>query len=360
MVGAVAGYVGMLSTRRWSQGTSVVLWLRKFGVSDSERSIFTLTLGSCCAGFAVPVTLQDSSLQYSYQEAAARSLWTLPLAIVFSIAAVLFLALPSLLIVETASFLPYFIVLTTAALLAFVPVARWLWERGGAFALIDPQAIERFLLQIKSGKPRTGGIGGIAVLTVEDAKWSEAVEIALRHTDVLVVDVSRLTPHLVWELTQAKQHLVPRQIVLAYGVDPDEPDRVPDETQNTLASVLGSDTVAGCSWFVYTKRLPRWQLLRWRENKSRTLHLAALIAYALCHADSGVTFRNVQDELNSEARSNQIVNLGSLGLGFPMLAWWLMTASPPYTLIALGLAGLLGVSLWASGPIVRRMRKRLG
>src|SRR5687767_4035004 len=79
-VGAVGGSVALHSLNRRSQGTAIVLWLRPFGASDAERSVFHIHLGGCCAGMAVPVTIQDSSLQYSYQEATMRSHRTLPLA----------------------------------------------------------------------------------------------------------------------------------------------------------------------------------------------------------------------------------------------------------------------------------------
>ena len=355
-----AGYVTMVSVRRWSQGAAVVLWLRKFGATDSERSVFTTWLGVCCSGIAIPVTIQDSSLRYSYHEATARSFRSFPLLMLAFCAINLILIGMLFAIVEDPTDFRYTIPLVVCEMLVFVPLARWLWERGGAVALAEPPAVERFFMQIKSGRPATGGLAGIAVVKVEHSKWTEAIEVALRYTDIVVADVTRLSPYILWELSRATQRLVPRQFVFAYGVNPDDRESVPEELQNTLASVLGRDTVAECSWFIYTKRRARWQLLEMRENGARTLQLAAVIAFALCRADADLTFKDIQDELNSEVVSNQVLRFGSLGLSVLMVVWFLIKTADPYTLSALALASLVGLLSWASGAIFQRVRPRIG
>ena len=320
-LGAVVGAVAMLSMYRRSQGTAIVLWLRRFGASDAERSVVHVHLGGCCAGMAVPVTIQDSSLQYSYQEASLRSLRGMPLALGQIVALNLLLALLLVPFIDDISSFRYFWVAMILEALLVALLHRRLFRRSGAFALMEPEAVGRFLREIKTGKPRTAGGGGIAVIKVEDAKWPAAIEVALRHTDVLVADVSRLSPNITWELARARERLDARQFVFAYGVDPGEAESVPDDVTNALVSVLGEDTVAGCSWFLYTKRRARRQFLQWRENKLRTLTLMALIAFVLCRSDSAATLTDIQEDLNGEVVFNQLLMVAVLGF-FGLTLWF--------------------------------------
>lgn len=116
-----------------------------------------------------------------------------------------------------------------ALLAAAVPIIYVLVTRQrralGVFRLDKRDSVEElrdFLRRIKSGRSRTAG--GVAVFRIASPQWRNIVTTALRHADVVIIDVSILSEHLLWELEQANACLRGRQLILSCGIAPDGPD----------------------------------------------------------------------------------------------------------------------------------------
>jgi hypothetical protein len=278
---------GLFLSRR-SQGNAVVLWLRKFHVREPYPFPFHVYLSRACAGFAVPVTIQDSALPGSGEQAAARLLLRMPLELVKMVGgfAIVLAPLAYMLSLYEVSFRPgvntLVAVLVVSAPVIFVVVRRQ-WRTLGVFPLdgVGSAAnVQDFLVRIKTGRPKTAA-GGLAVFRVADDQWRDVVTTALQHTDVLIVDVTTLTDHLLWELQQSTSCLAAKQLVVVYGLAGGVSADLPCELRNKLVDVLGRDRLEAGSRVYYPKYARPWTLATIRQNRQIFFDLQTNVIEAL-------------------------------------------------------------------------------
>jgi hypothetical protein len=277
---------GLFLNRR-SQGNAVVLWLRKFHVKGPYPFPFHIYLSRACTGFAVPVTIQDSALPGSGEQAAARLLLRMPVelvkmaggvAIVFAPLAYVF-SLYDVSILSPVNTL--IVVLVVSAPVMFFVVRRQM-RTLGVFRLdgVGSAKVQDFLVRIKTRRPKTAA-GGLAVFRVADDQWRDVVTTALQHTDVLIVDVTILTDHLLWELQQSASCLAAKQLILVYGIAGGVSADLPGELQDKLVEVLGRDTLEGSSRVYYPKYARPWALATIRQNRQIFFDLQTNVISAL-------------------------------------------------------------------------------
>ena len=150
---------------RPGQGRAVVLWLRKFDITEPKRFPFEVYLATACAGFAVPVTIRDSALPWSAQQAATRMWLRFPLEMVKFVAILMLVMIPFGLVLSSfPSTDRYFAFLSVPpavfVLVIFIRYMRRQRKARGVFPLDkrdSVDALREFLHSVKSGRSPTAG-----------------------------------------------------------------------------------------------------------------------------------------------------------------------------------------------------------
>ena len=273
----------------------MVLWLRKFDITEPKRFPFEVYLATACAGFAVPVTIRDSALPWSAQQAAARLSLRFPLEMVKFVAILMLVMIPFGLVLSSfPSTDRYFAFLSVPpavfVLVIFVRHMRRQRKARGVFPLDkcdSVDALREFLHSIQSGRSPTAG--GVAVFRIASEQWRDVVTTAIRHVDVVVVDVSTLSEHLLWEIEQAKACLRGRQLILVYGVDDDSTAELPRDVRARLTAILGETMLVETGRAYYPRRKLRWNILHFRANRAHVINLQNSIALGLLAAGQSVS-----------------------------------------------------------------------
>ena len=291
---------------RRSQGRAVVLWLRKSDVIEPRRFRFEACLSIACSGLAVPVTIQDSAVPWSAQQASARMFLQLPLDVLKFMAGAMVVLVPiglwATFNVSPEDF-SYGIYVTYGLLAVAVPIIFVLVNRRrralGVFRLDKRDSVEElrdFLRRIKSGRSRTAG--GVAVFRIASSQWQNVVTAALRQADVVIIDVSILSEHLLWELEQAKTCLRGSQLILSCGIASDGPDELSRDVRTRLVSAVGEALLEEAGRAYYPRVRPRWSLAAVRRVRAFLLNLQAdIVAGSLAGDDPAVTSAELKREL---------------------------------------------------------------
>ena len=250
-----------LAYRRALRLTGLVLWLRPFHTRDPIQ--FDRIVRGACAGVARTITLQDTRLWRSLL-AGMSSRWILTLVLVplWSIGALIAVVLAG---IATSLMFPaesgrysrwlwidnpyerYLEWATAAGVLAWTALfLSWLYGYVKRYSFVtltpshaDGQA-QDLMAAIRRGRICGGGLH-ILQCGAEDDLWRMTVTAVMRQADVVVVDVSRLTKNIIWEVERALATVPPQRTVLAYhGLVQEGPD-LPE----TVVSKL--ESAAGCS-----------------------------------------------------------------------------------------------------------------
>ncbi len=226
---------------RWTYGATraaltpqriQAMWLRRFGSEGGEAFRTSRVVDRLSRGGVSALTLQDREVQLSFEQRRNRlapTFWLLfaPIAAVLGFAGVnswcdvqaraeqwrptadnlgdaigeaigqalgSAFALVLIILVTTAAFM--------LATLLFMAVAALAGPIGAAFARNrdDFAGLPQHLKAIDKGKRK-----GATVLRIGDDHWKEAVSLALRSTDVAIVDLTDVSENVAWELEKAAQ-----------------------------------------------------------------------------------------------------------------------------------------------------------
>jgi hypothetical protein len=254
-----------LAYRRALRLTGLVLWLRPFHTKDHIR--FDRIVRAACAGVARPITLQDTRLWRSLL-AGMSSRWMLTLLLVplWSVGALIAVVLAGL---ATSVMFPaeserysrwlwtdnpyerYLEWATAAALLAWTALfLSWLYGyvKRYSFVTLTPSHADRqardLMAAIRRGRMCGGGLH-ILRCAAEDDLWRLTVTAVLRQADVVVIDVSRLTGNIIWEVEQALALVRPQRVVLAYHGLVQRAPALPEAVVRALEGAAGPG-VASC------------------------------------------------------------------------------------------------------------------
>lgn len=234
----------------------VVLWLRKFRPDDRSRFPFGQLLGNVCFGMASPITIQDASYKSSYLDSMSRLIWLYPMAIggllLFTLGGTFLILVPAAGVLDTIPTTALVSLVTVIALALaatyVVGVKRMLVRRG--YVLLRGNAGEararRELSEIQAGRRST--MGGVRVLSCDEAIWQDVVKEALHRAHAVVIDITDWTPNLEWEFRQAREHLAAETILLVHASD-GESTSSPAVTQ--FLSAFGPDALARHPQFAY-------------------------------------------------------------------------------------------------------------
>jgi hypothetical protein len=253
----LAGFAWFVSRRTAEVFPSrrLVLWLRRFNQTDLLEFPFASFLERASRGIAVPVTLQDSTVteartaasmrpEYYALTAAAGACW-----FGFAISGLAALAAQSWTGRALAG------TLAALALAGFFVVIPRAMNRLGALRLGTPRGerlAARLLEAIDSehGVPQT-----LTILSCPDTSWQSWVLDLVKRADAVLVDVTRLSANLHWELRTIAERLDPRQLILAVGTTGGTETGLPPATLAELVGVMGEEMVERSQRFFYA--LPR-------------------------------------------------------------------------------------------------------
>jgi hypothetical protein len=208
--GPVLGYVAYA---RLMKPDGLLLWFRHFWPSYEDRIRFHRVLAQACSCMAYPITVQGGSYRASTMSAVLR-VWVLaPLAL-------LLWTVGLLLALVVAFFASQSSGLMVVLMLAWTVLFGWgawrLLVRLGFFRLQgtkSEQLAAAHFRAARAGRRRPGV--GVEVVKCDDGEgWKKVVLAGLRQADLVVVDVTRVTEPVRWELTQALIHLGGSRIVL--------------------------------------------------------------------------------------------------------------------------------------------------
>ena len=201
-----------------------VLWLRRF--HRREQKSFQRILERACLYVGMPITVQDSSFRFSLGYAMSR---LIPLV---SVLLGVYVAL---------SFIPVSAILFDGLAMAMglsmvlaVLISFWL----GVLKLRVGDSERRVLKLLED--IRTGRVwnAGVFVLSCQDDFWRSVVELALRHADTTVVDVTQLSENVIWELHTALAEMPPERVLLVCEKDAAAPEVLPSSVISELQAAL--------------------------------------------------------------------------------------------------------------------------
>jgi hypothetical protein len=242
MSALVAGFAYFVSRKAAEVFPShrLVLWLRRFHRTDLMDFPFPYFLERACRGIAVPITLQDSTVERARTAAELRPAFHLQRTALMACWFIFVVALFALF--GRASWTdPQGLLLATVALLAVVGffTLSVLSRRMGVVRLGTRRG-ERLIRELldaidsEAGVPQT-----LTIVSTPDESWQSWVLEFVERADAVLVDITHLSPNLYWELGVLRDRLQPKQLILAYGSRDGNESAIPLDMQSELVNLLG-------------------------------------------------------------------------------------------------------------------------
>jgi hypothetical protein len=237
----------------------LVLWLRRFHRADLMEFPFPFFLEHVCRGVAVPITLQDSTVGVARTAAALRPAFHVLRGVAMMAWFGLVISSVSLFGRESwsDSETVFLGIIATAGFVALVAVPIAV-RHLGTLQLDTKRGrrlVRRLLAAIEShaGVPQT-----LTVVSTPDESWQSWVLEFMKRADAVLIDITRLSANLHWELQAIADHLDSGQVILAYGVAEGQEEEIPGDIQDQLRAILGQEMLDQSHRFFYT--LPRHRL----------------------------------------------------------------------------------------------------
>lgn len=238
----------------------VLLWIRGFHLQDVGAKVARL-IEDACTYLAYPVTIRDTVVTHSRGFGLSRMdsapVW-LQLSAGAGAAAVLLVAT---LLVWSALALPVprlgwlgfglvaLGVLAVSRTFSVAVLARVLGSRqfDGRAGL---EKLRRGLADIEA-QAESGLVGDMNVYQVGDDVWRDAVKMALKYADAVLIEASKLSKYVKWEIRQAAAELPPEALIfLSYKGNPEE--QTPDaELRREIVDIVGKEAAARAQFFIY-------------------------------------------------------------------------------------------------------------
>jgi hypothetical protein len=215
---------GLRAYARGLPSAGVIVWLRKFDVRQSTG--FGAVLERAARGVGHPMTLQDASYSASLSSAAVRAPLLIPLLGTLSLFGALLLAVLVFAVFGSGSEVMIILVLLGFAIAVWRAGGAWLRRVG--FRTVSSDEAKRELAQAlrERGKGRWRPVLGVEVLKVADDGWQELVHQGLAGAALAIVDVTKITENIRWELATAVTLLGPSRVILAAEQNAASPERI--------------------------------------------------------------------------------------------------------------------------------------
>lgn len=277
----LAGFQQIVSIYRTGY---VVLWLRRF--HRRRQKPFLRALNYACRFVGMPLTIQDSSFRFSMGFAMGR---LVPYAgfffVLFFFGGII-----------AGPILRDMVMLSGCAVIVIAMATSYWWAFFRLRGEKSSQQLLRLLEKVKAGNARSGGT---LIVRSQDEFWRNVVELALRHADAVVIDVTEPSENVFWELRTALSLRHPASILLACAVDKTSPNEIssselPETVRSELQAAFGEAQLSRFSLLFYPARrdiselikiiFPMFYKSHWL-NKLRE-SLTQCISYAPSHDNS--------------------------------------------------------------------------
>ncbi len=240
----------------------IVVWLRRFHNPDIKEFPFGEVLTQICRGIAIPVTLQDSMVdtsddltQSSFGRSASGYSTGCGLDIA-RLAVVLIVAGVAGVMIHPVVGLVTFVGVSFGARHLIDPKKRTWMRRNGVMRLSEKGGVEQVDRLTAKIHTDQGSRQPFLVLGVPDAIWQRIVTQWVQAADAVVMDITEISEHMIWEMHQCKALLAPEQIIFAYGyhkynyVAPGE-DILPPRHRAVINEIWGEGPLSRFSLFTY-------------------------------------------------------------------------------------------------------------
>jgi hypothetical protein len=247
-----------------------VLWLRRF--HRRQQKPFQRALERACMYVGMPLTIQDSSFRFSMNYALGRFeryMWFILFALVIGGFIANRLEADELTLVVCGVMV---IVVGTAYWWAFLRINK-----------SDPlNHVKRLLSDIRAGRMRNFGT---LILRCGDSFWRSAVELAMRHADVIVIDVSEPSNNVIWELQSAAAIRPLESILLTCAVKYTTQPDLQEALKARLQPVVSNVPLDRCPVFFYPDKAGYFNSYKisWRDLQEP---LIGCLRYAPAHDDA--------------------------------------------------------------------------
>ncbi|MDH3504379.1 MAG: hypothetical protein OEM58_07615, partial [Nitrospirota bacterium] len=240
----------------------MVLWLRRFHQADLMEFPFPAFLEELCRGVAVPITLQDSTVSGANNAAQLRPAFHLLRTLMMVSWFMFFISAiaasdseswqdPQALIGGAGVVLAIVMFVGSAIAIRRLDVVR-LGSGPGRKLAEDLLAA----INSKQGVPQT-----LTVVSTPDEDWQHWVLLFIERAHAVIIDVTRLSENVHWELRTLTDKLLPEQLIIAFGCLEDQAQELPAEVESELAAVIGHPMLERSQRFFYTIPRRRW----WRH-----------------------------------------------------------------------------------------------
>jgi membrane protein implicated in regulation of membrane protease activity len=283
---APVSVIGFLLLYQSVRGDVIVLWLRRFHEPRLPVVTFRHWLVRACGLLAIPMTVQDSTFKFDRQAAMHK---TGPMGGIF----ISLIGYTALMLADdrTRSWLrestwPFVIIIAVSIGLSVL----W-YRRVGYYAVTTEDAQQYARRLVGKIEGRTGWFApGVVTIRCADSCWREAVEVCMERAAVAVVDVTKLTESIAWELQTALRLLPPQCLILAYAVESQENEAVTASVIRQLRTELGIELPPGVRMFPYPAIVGS-ALSAWRSSRSIAAGFARLMGSSLAESPRATTLR---------------------------------------------------------------------
>lgn len=259
-----------------------VLWLRHF----QERDPRQLRLGALlfmCSDLFIPITLRDSSFGRSigsaYFRLGGRALFLVATVVMplFPLTALLLVAVLAWLdLLSDRAILP---VVVLAFFLTLCPVAVYVSAKRKSLGLTG-----WYLLSVDSPTSQVDSILGrtlqrgnpvadSVVIQCPDEAWREVVEFVVDRASVVLIDVSKPTENLMWEIETVLAKKSLDEVIITCGTNDGARQELSRSVCERLEGILGKDKLSRLRVFCYPTAQPPlgWGRIKLYYTLSRKL-----------------------------------------------------------------------------------------
>ena len=233
-VGLIVTLKGLIAGR-WYLQPRLVLILRRFGRRTRRYAVIPDNVAEACRGLAVPITIQDSSFLGALPVGLnlVRQWMGIPftLSMLLPMRAASAIGIPAALSVWVVSW---------AAVAVY---GNRLLVRLGVFqAGVSDYArvLDRLIRDVRR---RRWLYAGTRSMRFPDEVWRDAIEIAIREVDAVVIDVSDVSEAVAWEIATVERLVPPERVLIIWYDERTEAERIGALQAQHAAELFGDRPV---------------------------------------------------------------------------------------------------------------------
>jgi hypothetical protein len=279
---SVAIIVFFITTNYFMRTKLFLIWLRRFHQTEKNQFRFSNVISSACYDMCIPVTIQDSKFKRSY--IGILSKWNLMFLlfgnfiILFWMAIILVLTLLTLPIIDTifphmsegvvSVFIISIMIVSGFIIFSLGYFFRERLDLRGFYSIdasTGKKKAERILSKIVK---RLFVFHGILILKCPDEAWREIVEFVVGRANAVLIDVSKPTENILWEIETVFKAKAKDSIVIACGIGKNEPEEMPTAAKEALMHCIGKSDLSDLRVFYYPAEKPSFGLKRGRAWNS--------------------------------------------------------------------------------------------